>query len=269
LVALARGLAGKKAEHVQTAHALGLARFGDQTLGSIRDRAFMGRVRSIRHLLTVTYFDEAVHVRTFVAEPRVRGTRQIPGTVYSIVARSYGARGADWRDVVKREVAMIPVPDMSGRYYELSGEEYVQVETSEQSGVLIWSSDLSVDAVVERLGSAIGAPSPDDEGLLIDDQGHTYERPSDMVEAIAAKDPDSVRLLTAVHGDAVVSWRSAQIKMQDGHTPHVEICYAAADVDWTIVQRLVNLTGSAEVRRSLAKLKRPLIQSLGKHAVNH
>lgn len=233
----------------------------------------MGKVHEIKHLLTISFFTSSIAVedirREFGSPSRRQTGRRIPGTSWPPLAiREVWSAAPGLEGVVKREIPMIPNDrQLSGSIYELANDEYIQVESGPESGVVIWSSNLSVDETLRRVRGTLGDPSTnEDSGFVICSDG-TKDLSSHSAENLALKNPQDIHLVVVTYGETQISWREPQIKLRSGALPYVEFCYSAGEVRWTVVRELMRLTASENVREVVTKLKDPIVRSLGHRAI--
>lgn len=232
-----RGVAGLKQNQRDTLRTLGTKEINDVVYKDNRPE-IRGMVRTDSHLVGA----EQINIIVVPADDRVGG-------------------------VVKNEITMIPNNDgLSGSIYELADDEYLQVESGPDGGVVVWSSDLDVVATLSHFRETLGEPSKARDGYLISGD-RASELSSSDAEDQAMHRPEDVHLVVAVHGDAQISWREPQRKLVESRLPYVELCYSAPVIEWATVLDLVDQTASDHVKGAIQALQQPIVRSLGRNAI--
>lgn len=269
VIELLGSLSGEKPRARETARSLKLDRPHDKALGHSSDRSFVGRALKYPHLFRVIVLGEEV-VLDRPAKPRPKHRKQPPAPADSESDAEGEDAGAGrlWGALMNHDRYGSEDRSIRGDFFEFPDEEYVQVEVDEDGGVVLWSSDLSVDQVISNVHRIVGSPSSDEAGYISRVKGPPHETSSADAEANALSDPDSVLYFVAGYGLASVSWRTARVKLRGGQKPWVECSIAGRHLDVKTVSQLLDQMGSAHVREAISSSTSPIRKALGTVATN-
>ena len=243
LVALSRGLAGKSADFVKTAHSLGLFRWGDQAIGAASDGAWLGQVRKIAHLVTVTYFDESIVSTSFLQDDE----RSVQNAAQSRLGEEL---------LVSEWSGPYEVRGTSGYFQRLLNDEYLHGEhqTNGRRSVM-WSTEESLDMFLQAIGKLLPQPRHGEEAkwLTAEDE---LERPTADLLAKGPGREDNVHILQARFPGTTVLWRRPFRKLAVSSQPHAEAAFlydSDRSFDQSQVRAALIATGSPVVRQAVEK----------------
>jgi ribosomal protein L30/L7E len=239
LVALSRGLAGKSAEFVTIAHHLGLFKWGDQVLGSASDEAWLGQIRKISHLVTVTYFDESPASTSFPPDDER--------------SASHGAQLRKRGELLVSEWSG-PYENhgTSGYFQRLLNDEYLHAE-SQTSGrrSVMWSTEQPLDTFLKSISKLLPQPSRNEEARWLTAKDEQEGSTADLLVKGASREA-SVHLLQARFPGTIVIWRRPFRKLAASSQRHAEAAFlydSDRSIDQSQVRAALIVTGSPVVRQ--------------------
>jgi ribosomal protein L30/L7E len=238
LVALSRGLAGKRAVHKEIVSDLGLTRWGDQCLGFSSDDKFIGKAQRVDHLVTITRLGRVMDLVDLERASRRRPTIEAEALMVSEGSGPY------------------EVGKTRGWFQRLAHDEYIHAERqSNGTHSIMWSTTMNWD---EFLSEALDHVP--DLGTF----GSAHWQHVDFDDESSGSTRDLLRLRKqgdvqlaycgAEVADAIYFWRRPFLKLKAFKAPSAEgaiVFGPAADIDDRRVRELMTKTGSPNVQRLL------------------
>jgi len=139
---------------------------------------------------------------------------------------------------------------VSGRFFELPEDEYIQVEKGTDGAVVLWSSTLGMLETFEKFSESLGNP----EGVFIDEHGEP-----DIVHMIHDK-TDTFRAYGVFYGDIELNWQAPRVKLNKGTIPHVELSLSGTTIDTALLERLLEVTGSPQIIEKIGQCLAPVAE---------
>lgn len=246
----------------ETARSLRLTSRGDQALGFASDHAFVGRAAKYPHLFSTRDLGQVAvlpsHSRTAVPPHRRTHAQRLREDAYFFA----------WTRLMRAVEYPSEASDISGNFFKLPYDEYVQVEVDPEGAVVLWSSNSSLIDAFSEAGKTLGAPAEADWGYVVLLDGSTAEASSQEVWQIAQKSAASVALCVIGYPEESFSWRSPRIKLQDGQRSLAECSLAGAAISLSHLERLCSQTATEYARTALAESLVPVATALGSSAVD-
>ena len=235
LVVLSRGLAGKSDSSFRIARSLGLVKWGDQVLGWASDKAWLGQVHAIAHLVTVTYLGEIL-----VCSGRDK-------TSYARSPTSQELLMSKWSGAYQNH-------ETSGYFQRLMNDEYLHAER-QSSGrrSVMWSTEQPLDTFLKLISRMLPKPRKGEEAhwLTAEDE---QEAPTAELLANGPNREVNVHLLNAQFPGMTVIWRRPFLKLVDSRRPHAEAAFLYDPdhrIDQSQVRAALSATGSPVVREAV------------------
>jgi ribosomal protein L30/L7E len=235
LVVLSRGLAGKSVAFVRTAHSLGLVKWGDQALGWASDKAWLGQINAIAHLVTVTYLGEILVCSDHGKSPNAR-----PPTPEELLV-------SKWSGAYQNR-------GTSGYFQRLMNDEYLHAERqSNGRRSVMWSTEQPLDAFLKMISRMLPEPRQGEEArwLTAEDE---QDAPTAKILVNGPGRDANVHLLNAQFPGTTVIWRRPFRKLVDSSRPHAEAAFLYArdhPIDQSQVRAALSATGSPVVRHAV------------------
>ncbi len=279
-IELRRGLAGKPGLHKRNIADLQLAKPGQWALGFLWDAAFVGKYHRSAHLLQFlrlrapVYVDPAQRVVELPDYYRQHWTAPFDGDfakdqgVLRAISPS-NAAGALSGGKLMKEIPYPPEPNTNvrGRYFELSGDEYIQVELQSRGAVVLWSSTTPVDEFVAKATQYLQRPVPA-TGSTIKFLGQSPIVSSlDEVEELALKSPDQVERLLLRYRGCTVSWRSPRRKMEWSTEAFAQTGLACRSMPVALLAHMMTETATDRVSEVARTDLSKIVHELGTIAV--
>lgn len=229
LVALRRGLAGKRVEHIEIAAALGLRRWGDQALGMADDDSFTGMAKQIPHLVTSTYLGRVVTMSEL---------RHLGGTLMFLDSGAYQSDAA------------------RGYFQALAGDEYIHAERQRDGAQsVMWSTEMDARGFLDvcrallRDGLRPSAPVSWSTSTEVDVEGTLED-----FESLLNQRPDAGEAFDVDLGPLVIFWREAAPKLATDRVIHREAATFVPPNETLSFKKLnefLRLSGSTAVRATV------------------